>query len=107
MRLEVLPWRAVNQPEKICYTYLLDGETKEIDLNYGELHISARRIASKLIRSGSSGQSVLLFFSPGLDLIKAFFGCLYAGAIAIPNPLPYFRTCFRQTVDSIRSITGQ
>lgn len=85
---DILTWRAANQPEKIGYTYLLDGETKAIYLNYAELDLSARRIASKIIRSGGSGQPVLLFFSPGFDFIKAFFGCLYAGAIAIPTPMP-------------------
>lgn len=85
---DILTWRAENQPEKTGYTYLLDGETKEIRLSYAELDFGARRIASKIIRSGGSGQPVLLFFSPGLDFIKAFFGCLYAGAIAIPTPLP-------------------
>lgn len=84
----ILKWRAKNQSQKIGYTYLLDGETKEVNLNYAELDFAAREIASKIIRNGGSGQPVLLFFSPGLDFVKAFFGCLYAGAIAIPTPLP-------------------
>ncbi len=26
----------------------------------------------------------MLFFPPGLEFITAFFGCLYAGAVAVP-----------------------
>jgi amino acid adenylation domain-containing protein len=85
---DILAWRAEHQGEKTCYIYLADGERKEIPLSYGELDSAARRIASRIIKMGGSGQPILLFFSPGLDFIKAFFGCFYAGAIAVPTPLP-------------------
>jgi acyl-CoA synthetase (AMP-forming)/AMP-acid ligase II len=34
--------------------------------------------------AGAAQQRVLLLFSPGLDYIAAFFGCLYAKAVAVP-----------------------
>ena len=30
------------------------------------------------------GDRVLLLVPPGLDYVAAFFGCLYAGAVAVP-----------------------
>ena len=30
----------------------------------------------------------MLLYPPGLDFIAAFWGCLYAGAIAVPSYLP-------------------
>jgi acyl-CoA synthetase (AMP-forming)/AMP-acid ligase II len=33
---------------------------------------------------GASGEHVVLLYPPGLDFIEGFFGCLYAGAIAVP-----------------------
>jgi acyl-CoA synthetase (AMP-forming)/AMP-acid ligase II/acyl carrier protein len=44
----------------------------------------ARAIAGRLQAAGASGQRVLLVFPPGLDYIAAFFGCLYAEAVAVP-----------------------
>ncbi len=34
---------------------------------------------------GLQGQPVLLLYPPSLDYMAAFFGCLYAGAIAVPR----------------------
>ncbi|MFD1658312.1 fatty acyl-AMP ligase [Streptomyces caeni] len=48
----------------------------------------ARRIASWLQERGAANRQVLLLYPPGLDFIKAFTACLYAGAVAVPGPLP-------------------
>ncbi|WP_327371071.1 fatty acyl-AMP ligase [Streptomyces sp. NBC_01217] len=48
----------------------------------------ARRIASWLQEYGAANRQVLLLYPPGLDFIKAFTACLYAGAVAVPAPLP-------------------
>jgi acyl-CoA synthetase (AMP-forming)/AMP-acid ligase II len=37
---------------------------------------------------GAAAQRVLLLFPPGLDYIAAFFGCLYAGSVAVPVYMP-------------------
>jgi len=46
-----------------------------------QLHKKAERIAAVLCDKAklNSGQHVALLFPPGLDLIAAFYGCLYAG----------------------------
>jgi amino acid adenylation domain-containing protein len=81
--IDVLRWRAIHQPDKRAYTFLPDGET-EIFLTYGMLEQRARAIAMQLQSICSPGDRALLLYPSGLDFIAAFFGCLYAGAIAVP-----------------------
>ncbi|MEH0554909.1 fatty acyl-AMP ligase [Streptomyces sp. B21-101] len=57
-------------------------------LTYGELDRTARTLALRLHERGAQGRPVLLLHPPGPDFLKAFAGCLYAGAIAVPAPLP-------------------
>jgi len=48
----------------------------------------ARAIAAYLQSQLSVGDRVLLVYPQGLESIAAFFGCLYAGVVAIPAPAP-------------------
>ncbi|MFH8623360.1 fatty acyl-AMP ligase [Streptomyces vietnamensis] len=57
-------------------------------LTYGELDRRARRIASVLQERGAAGAPVLLLYSSTADFLTAYVGCLYAGALAVPAPLP-------------------
>ncbi|MGW3953149.1 fatty acyl-AMP ligase [Streptomyces sp. NPDC004752] len=57
-------------------------------LTFAGLDQEARRIASWLQARGAAGRQVLLLYPAGLDFIKAFTACLYAGAVAVPGPLP-------------------
>jgi amino acid adenylation domain-containing protein/non-ribosomal peptide synthase protein (TIGR01720 family) len=81
---DLLRWRALEQPDRLAYSFLQDGETEEINLSYGELDRQARAIATWLRPLVAPGERVLLLYPPGLDYIAAFFGCLYAGAVAVP-----------------------
>ena len=58
------------------------------NLTYSQLDEEARRIGSWLQETGAAGRQVLLLYPSGLEFIKAFVGCLYAGAVAVPAPLP-------------------
>ena len=90
--VEVLRRRAERQGEGLAYTFLLDGETAEAHLTYAELDRRARGLAAMLAREGiGAGDRVLLLYPPGLDYIAAFFGCLYAGAVAVPAYPPRSR----------------
>ena len=82
--VDVLQYRAAYQPDDIAYTFLIDGETEQIHLTYKELDRQARTIAAWLQDRGATGERVLLLYPPGLDYIAAFFGCLYAGSVAVP-----------------------
>ena len=86
--VEILRWRALQQPEQRTYTYLLDGEAEGDHLTHAELDRQARSIGALLQSYGASGERALLLYPTGLEFIAAFFGCLYAGVIAVPLPPP-------------------
>ena len=82
--VELLRWRALPQAEQPAYTFLTDGETDEAHLTYQDLDRQARAIGAQLQQLEASGKRILLLYPPGLEYIAAFFGCLYAGAVAVP-----------------------
>ncbi len=86
--IDVLRWRAQEQPDLQAYGFLLDGETQEVSLTYAELDRWARAIAAQLQALTAPGDRALLLLPPSLDYHAAFFGCLYAGVIAIPSNPP-------------------
>lgn len=81
---DLLSNRAATNPEQNLYTFLHRGETEAARLNYGELEQKAKAIAALLQSRTKQGARVLLLYPPGLDFITAFFGCVYAGVIAVP-----------------------
>ena len=85
---DLLRWRAVHQAQRQAYIFLERGEEEGERWTYADLDLKARIIAAKLQGIGAAGQRILLLHPPGLDFIAAFFGCLYAGAVAIPAPSP-------------------
>ena len=82
--LELLRWRAAQQADQVAYTFLLNGEEEGPSLTYRELDRQSRAIGALLQNYGADKERILLLYPPGLECIPAFFGCLYAGAIAIP-----------------------
>ena len=82
--VDILQWRAKNQPNQLAYRFLKDGEYDEVVLTYEDLDRRARYIGALLQYSARAGDRALLLFPPGLDFIAAFFGCLYAKILAIP-----------------------
>lgn len=71
-------------PGACAYVFLADGEHQEQVLTYRELDAKARLIASWLQEYQQTGERALLLYPSGLDYIAAFFGCLYAGTVAVP-----------------------
>ncbi|MBW4613208.1 MAG: fatty acyl-AMP ligase [Desmonostoc vinosum HA7617-LM4] len=82
--VELLRYRTQIQPDQRAYTFLRDGETEEISLTYSELDQKARSLATYLQSQKATGERALLLYPPGLEFIVAFFGCLYAGVVAVP-----------------------
>lgn len=81
--VDVVRLRAITSPNKTSCIFL-NKEIEEI-MTYADLDQHARAIAVTLQNRGiKSGDRILLLFSPGLPFIRAFFGCLYAGCIAVP-----------------------
>ena len=76
--------RASHQPDDTAFVYLVDGETEQVHLTYGRLDEQARTIGARLQSLGLTGERALLLYPAGLEFIAAFFGCLYAGVVAVP-----------------------
>ena len=83
--VEILQYRAQAQPNQVAYVGLENGEAESGRLTYLELDRQARAIALQLQTLGATGSRVLLSYplSDGLAFVAGFFGCLYAGAIAV------------------------
>lgn len=82
--VDLLRYRALHQPDRIAYRFLIDGETETVSLTYQELEAQSRAIASQLQQFCQPGDRALLLYQPGLEYISAFFGCLFAGVVAVP-----------------------
>lgn len=82
--VDILRGRAQEKPHQQVYKYLIDGETEETSLTYEQLEQKAKAIAAHLQSICSPQDRVLLLYPSSIDYITAFFGCLYAGVIAIP-----------------------
>jgi len=82
--VDLLRHRASHQAQDRAFTYLVDGETEEILLTYQALDRMARAVAARLQAANLEGERALLLYPAGLDFIAAFFGCLYAGVVAVP-----------------------
>lgn len=98
--VEILRTRACSQTNARAYTFLQNGLQETESLTYGVLDRRARAIAALLQQRLQPGERALLLYSQDLDYITAFFGCLYAGVVAIPAypPRP------NQTLNRILSI---
>ncbi|WP_148714955.1 AMP-binding protein [Chitinolyticbacter meiyuanensis] len=85
---EVLSYWAEQQPRRKAYTEL-DGEGAEVDsISYGQLASRAQAVAAVLRTMATPGRHVILAYPAGVDFMVAFFGCMYAGLVAAPVPLP-------------------
>ncbi len=87
--VELLCRRSLEQSDKTAVTFLLDGEDAKQSLTYAELDVRARALAVHLLKEISPGERVLLLQPPGLDFVVSFFGCLYAGAVAVATYPPH------------------
>lgn len=82
--VDILRCRARSQPERVAYTFLRDGESDEVHMTYEQLDRQSAAIAGQLLVRSNPGDRVMLVYEAGLDFIVAFFGCLYAGVVAVP-----------------------
>ena len=81
---------ATKQPDQVVFTFLT--EESEQSLTYRDLDRKARAIAAALWSTADFGERAILLYPQGLDFIAAFLGCLYAGIVAVPTPLPALTT---------------
>ena len=82
--VEMLQLRSHHSADRTAFIFLADGDTAEVPITYGELDRRARAIGARLQQQLSPGDRAVLLYQPGLDYLAGFFGCLYAGVIAVP-----------------------
>jgi len=79
----VLRQHFAGAPEQIAFTFNTgDGEPERY--SYAQFEHSVLALAADLTTRKLVGSRALLLFNPGYDYVVAFFGCLFAGVIAVP-----------------------
>uniref|UniRef100_A0A4W3HGZ0 Disco-interacting protein 2 homolog Bb n=1 Tax=Callorhinchus milii TaxID=7868 RepID=A0A4W3HGZ0_CALMI len=88
---EVLQWRAHTTPEHPLFVLLNAKGMPASTATCLQLHRRAERIAAVLSDKGhlNAGDVVVLLYPPGVELIAAFYGCLYAGCIPVTVRPPH------------------
>ncbi|XP_077302081.1 disco-interacting protein 2 isoform X2 [Arctopsyche grandis] len=102
---EILRWRAMSTPDHNLFTLLNSKGGVAKMLSCSELHKKAERIGNLLLEKGriNTGGHVALIFPPGLDLICAFYGCLYVGAVPVTIRPPHLQN-LQTTLPTVRMI---
>lgn len=85
---ELLIRQATSYSDKTIYTFLNEKGEKKSQITFAELLLCTKRIASQLVSLNNHSQTILLLLPNGPEFIKIFFGCIYAGMIPIPTPIP-------------------
>ncbi len=82
--VDVIEYRAAHEPSRTIFRYVRGDGEEQGSLTFAELRRRALTIAAGLREHVVAGDRVVVLVPPGLDYIAAFFGCLYAGAVAVP-----------------------
>jgi amino acid adenylation domain-containing protein len=86
--IDLLRFRALEQPEEEGYVFLRDGGTEREIISYANLESRAYAIAAAIQDCAARGDRVVLLYPPGLDFIEGLFACISAGVIAVPSYPP-------------------
>lgn len=86
--VDVLRQRAQIQKDALACIYLGEDEDVNAEVSYAQLDLQSRAIAARLQGLGAGGECAILLYPPGLEFLSAFCGCLYAGVVAVPLPVP-------------------
>lgn len=86
------------------FTFLSESRRQLVEdvTSFRDLDRGAREIAAWLSSRPEAGRPVVLLFEPGIDFWKAFLGCLYAGTIAVPAPLPHDERSMKRVAGILR-----
>ena len=102
--VQALQRRAALTPDRVALRFLAETRDQAVVLSYRELDQRARTIAGALQAEAGFGERAVLLFPSGPDYVAAFFGCLYAGVIAVPAYPP--ESTRRHHLERLLSIIG-
>jgi acyl-CoA synthetase (AMP-forming)/AMP-acid ligase II len=80
----------------------LDQADAPTTLTYGELVRQSSALATELARRVRPGDRAVLLLPTAADFVVAFLGCLAAGVIAVPLPLPVDEASRRRVIGVLR-----
>uniref|UniRef100_A0A8C2XJB6 Disco-interacting protein 2 homolog Bb n=1 Tax=Cyclopterus lumpus TaxID=8103 RepID=A0A8C2XJB6_CYCLU len=102
---EALQWRAQTDADHVLFVLLNAKGVTVSTATCVQLHKRAEKIAAALTEKGSinTGENVVLLYPPGIDLIAAFYGCLYAGCVPV-NVRPPHPQNLAATLPTVRMI---
>uniref|UniRef100_A0A8D0AQ62 Disco-interacting protein 2 homolog Bb n=1 Tax=Sander lucioperca TaxID=283035 RepID=A0A8D0AQ62_SANLU len=102
---EALQWRAQTDADHVLFVLLNAKGVPVSTATCVQLHKRAEKIAAALTEKGSinTGENVVLLYPPGIDLIAAFYGCLYAGCVPV-NVRPPHPQNLAATLPTVRMI---
>ncbi|ELT90261.1 hypothetical protein CAPTEDRAFT_205040 [Capitella teleta] len=88
---EILRWRAQTTPEHVLYSIINAKGQLQATLTCLALHKKAEKIGAMLMDKGklNTGDHVALIYPPSLDLVAAFYGCLYVGMVPVTIRPPH------------------
>ncbi|MFJ4653355.1 HAD-IIIC family phosphatase [Nocardia sp. NPDC088792] len=91
--VETLFAQVENRPTELVYRFLDSGDVDGIvrEISYADLGLRVRAIGAALQESAprrDSAPRALLLYPAGREFAEAFLGCLAAGVVAVPAPLP-------------------
>ncbi|MCF6435037.1 fatty acyl-AMP ligase [Pseudoalteromonas sp. MMG022] len=85
---QVLAQHAQQIGDKKAYSYYAPRAVRPVTITYRRLHERACAIADIAKQQQLEGKYALLMYSPGLEFVEAFFGCMYGNISAIPMYIP-------------------
>ncbi|MFA0810051.1 amino acid adenylation domain-containing protein [Microbulbifer epialgicus] len=99
--VSILKKRASKCSGKIAFSFVdTDGE---VNMTYSEIDYKVTQIANVLASRFKAGDKILLLYPAGLNFVCAFFACLYAGLIPIPQSIPRRKQSLKNIISVSRS----
>ncbi len=104
--IDILDRHVERQADKPALTFLDDKGERCHGETFAELQSAAQQVAGSLRARGVFQKPVILLFPTGPDFVHAFLGCMYAGAVAVPSPLPTGKKYYLERVRHMLSDCG-
>jgi acyl-CoA synthetase (AMP-forming)/AMP-acid ligase II len=86
--IEYLHHHVAIKPNDVAFSFLPSKTEPLTELTFREFWAEAISVANFLKSKVQVGDKVLLLYPPNIDYVVTFYGCLMAGVIAVPAPLP-------------------
>ena len=86
---EILWWRAQATSHHVLYSLLNSRRADTQTLTCSQLHKKAEKIACLLLEKGRLGRSCSTNLPNGVDLMVAFYSCLFIGLVPVTIRWPH------------------